>query len=134
MSITKMREGLATNLGTISGIRTYADIPDNPMMPAAVVQLSRVTYDEAFKRGLTEYAFVITVIFGRVATSSAQRSMDALISDEGNRSVKTAVESDRTLGGFAFDTRVTEMTNVQSVTIGDITYLSADFAVTVFAD
>jgi hypothetical protein len=34
-----MRAGLATNMGTISGIRTYSDIPDDPMMPAAVVQL-----------------------------------------------------------------------------------------------
>jgi len=48
--------------------------------------------------------------------------------------VKAAVESDKTLAGSAYDVRVTEMSNVQSVTIGDITYLSADFAVTVFAD
>jgi len=86
------------------------------------------------QRGLTEYSFVVTVIFGRIATSQAQRSLDDLISDDGGRSVKSAVESDKTLAGSAYDTRVTEMTNVQSVTIGDITYLSADFAVTVFAD
>jgi len=29
---------------------------------------------------------------------------------------------------------VSEMTNIQSVTIGDITYLTADFAVIVYAD
>lgn len=129
-----MRSGLATNLGTISGIRTYSDIPDNPAMPAAVVQLQSVSYDQAFARGLTEYNFVVTVIFGRVATSQAQRSMDDLIDDGGGRSVKTAIESDKTLGGNAYDVRVAEMSNITSVTIGDITYLSADFAVTVFAD
>lgn len=129
-----MRTGLATNLGTISGIRTYSDIPDNPVMPAAVVQLQSVSYDQAFARGLTEYNFVVTVIFGRVATSQAQRSMDDLIDDGGGRSVKTAIESDKTLGGNAYDVRVAEMSNITSVTIGDITYLSADFAVTVFAD
>lgn len=132
MTITGMREALATNLGTISGIRTYADIPDNPAMPAAVVQLQSVTYNSAFAKGLTEYSFVITAIFGRIATSTAQRNLDALIST-GERSLKTAVESDRTLDGEAFDVRVAEMTNLTSVTIGDITYLSADFAVTVFA-
>ena len=129
-----MRSGLATNLGTISGIRTYSDIPDNPAMPAAVVQLQSVSYDQAFARGLTEYNFIVTVIFGRVATSQAQRSMDDLIDDGGGRSVKTAIESDKTLGGNAYDVRVAEMSNITSVTIGDITYLSADFAVTVFAD
>jgi hypothetical protein len=127
-----MREALATNLGTISGIRTYADIPDNPAMPAAVVQLQSVTYNSAFANGLTEYSFVITAIFGRIATAPAQRNLDALIST-GERSLKAAVESDRTLDGEAFDVRVAEMTNLTSVTIGDITYLSADFAVTVFA-
>lgn len=127
-----MRAGLATNMGTITGLRTYADIPDDPMMPAAVVQLGSVSYDQAFKKGLTEYSFVITVIFGRVATKQAQQNLDALIST-GSGSLKTAIESDRTLGGNAFDTRVSEMTNITSVTIGDITYLSADFAVTVFA-
>ena len=132
MTITAMREALATNLSTISGIRTYADIPDNPAMPAAVVQLQSVTYNSAFANGLTEYSFVITAIFGRIATAPAQRNLDALIST-GERSLKAAVESDRTLDGEAFDVRVAEMTNLTSVTIGDITYLSADFAVTVFA-
>ena len=134
MTVTGMRTALAENLGTISGIRTYADIPDNPMMTAAVVQLQSVSYDQAFQRGLTEYNFVVTVIFGRVATSQAQRSMDQLIDDGGGRSIKTAIESDKTLDGNAFDTRVGEMTNITSVTIGDITYLSADFAVIVYAD
>lgn len=132
MTITSMREALADNLATISGIRTYADIPDNPMMPAAVVQLSSVSYDQAFNKGLTEYGFVITAVFGRLATKQAQKNLDALIST-GDRSLKSAVESDRTLDGEAFDVRVSEMTNLTSVTIGDITYLSADFAVTVFA-
>jgi hypothetical protein len=132
VTITEIRTEIAKSIGNISGIRTYADIPDNPAMPAAVVQLQSVSYDQAFERGLTEYAFIITVVFGRVATSQAQRSMDQLIST-GDRSLKAAVELDRTLDGKAFDVRVTEMTNLSSVTIGDITYLSADFAVTVFA-
>jgi hypothetical protein len=132
VSITDIRTELAKNLATIPGLRTYADIPDNPAMPCAVVTLQSTTYDQAFKRGLTLYEFVVTVIFGRVATVQAQRSMDELIST-GERSLKAAVESDKSLAGKAFDTVVTEMTNVQSVTIGDITYLSADFAVTVYA-
>jgi hypothetical protein len=134
VTVTGMRAALATNLGTIAGLRTYADIPDNPMMPAAVVQLQSVSYDQAFQRGLTEYNFVVTVIFGRVATTQAQQSMDGLIDDTGTRSIKTAIESDKTLDDNAFDVRVSEMTNITSITIGDITYLSADFAVIVYAD
>ncbi len=127
-----MRSGIATNIATISGIRTYAEIPDNPSLPAAVVGLTTVDYNRSFQRGLTEYTFTVTVILGRLAETRAQQNMDAYISN-GERSIKTAIESDKTLGGYAFDTRVTEMTDITSTTIGDITYLAADFAVTVFA-
>jgi hypothetical protein len=133
MSITTIRTGIAANIGTISGIRTYADIPDNPAMPCAIVTLDGVTYDRSFQRGLTEYNFVVTVIFGRIATTQAQRALDQIIST-GDRSIKAAVESDKTLGGAAFDTHLSAMTSVSSVTIGDMTYLSADFAVQVFAN
>ena len=127
-----MRSGIATNIATISGIRTYAEIPDNPALPAAVVGLTTVDYNRSFQRGLTEYTFTVTIILGRLAETRAQQNMDAYISN-GERSIKTAIESDKTLGGYAFDTRVTEMTDITSTTIGDITYLAADFAVTVFA-
>jgi len=127
-----MRSGIATNIATISGIRTYSEIPDNPALPAAVVGLTTVDYNRSFQRGLTEYSFTVTVILGRLAETRAQQNMDAYISN-GERSIKTAIESDRTLGGYAFDTRVTEMSDITSTTIGDITYLAADFAVTVFA-
>lgn len=128
-----MRAGIASNIASISGIRTYAEIPDNPALPAAVVTLQSVTYDQAFQRGLTQYSFVVSVILGRLAERSAQRNLDDYIST-GARSVKAAIETDKTLDGSAYDTRVTEMTDISSITIGDITYLTADFAVTVFAD
>jgi hypothetical protein len=128
-----MRAGIATNIATISGIRTYAEIPDSPALPAAVVGLTTVDYNRSFQRGLTEYTFTVTVILGRLAETRAQKNMDAYISN-GASSIKTAIESDKTLGGYAFDTRVTEMTDITSTTIGDITYLAADFAVTVFAN
>jgi len=46
VSISDIRDGIATNLATISGLRTSADLPDNPSPPIAVVQLNNVQYDE----------------------------------------------------------------------------------------
>jgi len=71
--ITAMSQGIATNLANISGIRTYATIPDNPTMPAAVVSLSSIEYDQAFVGGLTNYTFEITVIVSRVTERRAQQ-------------------------------------------------------------
>jgi len=131
--ITAMSQGIADNLANISGIRTYATIPDNPTMPAAVVSLSSIEYDQAFVGGLTNYTFEITVIVSRVAERRAQQRVHDFV-QTGSGSVKNAVESDRTLGGAAFDCVVTEMNNIGSVSIGDIDYLTAAFVVVVRAN
>jgi hypothetical protein len=133
MSITAIRTALATNLGTISGLRTAAEIPDLPNPPIAVVSLDSVTYDQAYAKGMTTYTFTVTVIVGRSAEREAQRKLDGYISTGAN-SIKNAVESDKTLGGNAYDCRVVSMNSVGSVTISDTTYLAADFTVTVIAN
>jgi hypothetical protein len=133
MSITAIRTALANNLGTISGLRTAAEIPDLPNPPIAVVSLDSVTYDQAYAKGMTTYTFTVTVIVGRSAEREAQRKLDGYISTGAN-SIKNAVESDKTLGGNAYDCRVVSMNSVGSVTISDTTYLAADFSVTVIAN
>jgi hypothetical protein len=134
VSITDIRAGLATNLATIPGLRASAEIPDNPSPPVAVVVLQSVNFDGSFKQGLTTYNFVVTVIVGRPAEREAQRRLDAYASSTGASSVKLAIQSDKTLGGKAFDVRVTDMNNIGAVLLGEATYLSADFAVTVYAN
>jgi len=133
MSISLIRQGLATNLATITGLRTAAEVPDLPNPPIAIVGLNSVTYDRAYSQGMTSYSFTITVIVGRAAEREAQRRLDAYIST-GASSVKYAVESDKTLGGNAYDCRVVSMDSVGSLTISDNTYLAADFSVTVIAN
>lgn len=131
--ITAMAQGIANNLATISGIRTYAEIPDNPNLPAAVVSLNSISYDQAFQGGLVEYNFAVTVIVSRATERRAQQRVHDLV-QTGTGSVKAAIESDTTLGGSAIDARVTEMANITSASIGEIDYLTADFVVTVRAE
>jgi len=133
VSITDLRNGIATNLSTISGLRAAADIPDNPSPPIAVVQLQNVNYDGAFAKGMTTYNFTVSVIVARQGEREAQRKLNAYASPSGTQSIKLAIESDRTLGGNAYDLRVTELTNIGAVLLNEATYLAADFAVTVYA-
>jgi len=133
MSISLIRQALAANLATIPGLRTAAEVPDLPNPPIAIVALRAVTYDGSFDGGLTNYNFAVTVIVGRAAEREAQRRLDSYIST-GATSVKSAVESDKTLGGNAYDCRVVSMDSVGSLTISDTTYLAADFTVTVIAN
>jgi hypothetical protein len=131
--ISAMRAGIATNLATISGLRTSAEIPDNPNPPVAIVSLDSVNYDKTFNNGCVEYNFTVTVIVGRAAEKHAQRALDAYIST-GATSVKNAIELDKSLGGTAFDCRVTSLNSVGSIQLNDNTYLAADFTVSVIAN
>ena len=132
--MTNLRTGLATRLATISGLRTSATLPDQPQPPQAVVYPDRVTYDTALGRGSDEYTFVVLVIVGRIAERSAQTSLDAYCNPSGGTSIKAAIEGDPTLGGNALDCRVTEMRGQSSLTLGDTTYLTAEFSVSVIAN
>jgi hypothetical protein len=132
VAIAEIRAGLAANIATISGLRVAAEIPDNPSPPIAVIALNNISYDLAMARGTTLYNFTVTVIVGRVAERDAQRKLDAY-SGDGERSIKTAVQSDRTLGGSAFDCRLSEMSTLGALNLGEQTYLAADFAVQVYA-
>lgn len=133
-TMSNLRNGLATRLATISGLRTSATLPDQPQPPQAVVYPDRVTYDTALGRGSDEYTFVVLVIVGRIAERTAQTSLDAYCNPSGSTSIKAAVEGDPTLGGNALDCRVTEMRGQSSLTLGDTTYLTAEFVVSVIAN
>jgi hypothetical protein len=133
VSITDIRDGIATNLATIPGLRTSAELPDQPNPPIAVVQLNNVTYDQAFQNGLVLYNFTITVIVGRVAERVAQQRLNAYAST-GTGGIKAALQSDKTLGGHAFDVKLQEMTNIGAITLGEQQYLAAEFAAIVYAD
>ena len=133
-TVSELRAGLATNLATISGLRTTPTVPDQINPPIAVVMPSTITYDTAFARsGGDEYEFLVMVIVGRVDERTAQNKLDAYCSGTGASSIKTAIESNRTLGGKAFDCRVTSLRNYNQVTVGDVTYLSGEFVVQVYA-
>ena len=133
-SVSSIRNGLATRLGTITGLRTSAFMPDNPNPPIAVVMPSSVSYDDTFKRGMQTYVFNVLVIVGRVDERTAQSNLDAYVSSTGTSSIKRAIEGDKTLGGVVFDTRVSEMRNYGQLPVGEVTYLTAEFTVLCYAD
>lgn len=132
-SIQDLKSGLATRLATISGLRTSVDQPDTITPPIGIVNLSSVNYDTTSLRGLDQYNFVVSLIVGRVDERTAQRLLDSYVSSTGSASVKLAIELDRTLGGKCDTLRVSEMRNYGQITIGEITYLAAEFNVVVYA-
>lgn len=132
-TVSGLRTQIANRLATISGLRTAATVPDSPNPPIAIVMPTGITYDTTMGRGLDEYDFTILVIVGRVDERTAQNALDAYCAPTGAGSIKAAMHADRTLGGTAHDSRVTAMRNYQGYAVGEVTYLAAEFVVSVIA-
>jgi hypothetical protein len=126
-SLSALRDGIADNLATITGLRVSAFVPDNINPPLAIVTPQNIEYHRSFQNGLNTYSFIVSVFVGRVSERSAQNTLDAYCSPTGSSSIKSAIESDRTLQGRAYDLVVSDMRNYGSVTIGENTYLTAEF-------
>ena len=132
-TLSDIRTGIATNLGTISGLRTSAYVPDEPKPPIAIIFPENISFDTAFGRGLDTYTFTVQVIVSKISDRNAQSNLDGYCNPSGASSVKAALESDKTLGDLVQDLRVTEARDYRAATINENTYLTVTFAVTVYA-
>ena len=132
MAISDLRTALAKNLSTIKGLRVVETLPDLVNPPMAMIAIDKVAYNKQNARSMAEYTFKVMVVLGRVSERTAQQNMDVLLAP-GVGSIKYALESDRTLSGFAFDVFVAETGAIGSVSINAIDYYSAEFSVQVFA-
>lgn len=132
--ISETRVAIAKALGAIDGLRVSATVPDNPNAPEAWVEPNSINYDQSFGRGLDEYDYDVTVVVQRLNdVRTGQNLIDAYADPRSVKSVKRAIELDRTLGGLVQDCRVTGLTSYGQASFGDATYLAAVFAVKVYS-
>lgn len=132
MTIAGIRSGLTTNLGNITGLRTASEIPDQASPPIAIVSLQSIDYHNAMQNGMTNFIFTVQVIVGRAAEKEAQRRLDQYAEPSGATSVKSAIESDKSLNGNCQTLIVDSMPSVGSLQMNDQTYLAAEFSVQVY--
>jgi len=116
--VTGVRDALKVNLQTISRLRIYDTIPDIVTPPCAVVGQLDFQFDIDNQRGLDQASVDIFVIVQRISERTGQDKLDNFLAGSGNGSIKTAIESDRTLGGLVDTLRV--------ITAESGTYTSAD--------
>lgn len=101
-----VRDGLVTNLQTIANLRCYDTIPDAVTPPCCVIGNLDLTFDIDNARGLDQANLDILVIVQRMSERAGQNKLDTFLSGTGANSIKTAIESDRTLGGTVSTLRV----------------------------
>jgi hypothetical protein len=131
LNIGPVRDALKTNLQTIINLRVYDQIPDVVVPPCAVVGQLDFIFDIDNARGLDQASVDIFVIVQRFSERTAQDKLDTLLAGTGPKSIKTALESDRTLGGLVDTLRVVSADS-GTYQSGDQTFLSYRYNLTIW--
>jgi len=130
-TVTQVATGLATNLATITGLRTSAYQPEQLNTPLAFPTLNTVTYHKAMGGGDVTMDWTITVLVGRYTDRTAFATLDGYLSYSGATSVRAAIESDKTLGGVCQTLVVSSAADISSVNAADAEFLQIQFTVQV---
>ena len=134
MAITNVpgvRDALKNNLQAITNLRVYDLIPDVVVPPCAIVGQLDFTFDIDNARGLDQASVDVYVIVQRISERTGQDKLDLLLAGSGNGSIKTALESDRTLGGLVDTLRVITAES-GTYTSGDQSFLSYRYNLTIW--
>lgn len=130
-NINGIRDALKNNLQTITNLRVYDTIPDIVTPPCAVVGQLDFIFDIDNQRGLDQASVDIYVIVQRISERTGQDKLDNFLAGSGNGSIKTAIESDRTLGGLVDTLRVISADS-GTYTSGDQSFLSYRYNLTIW--
>lgn len=134
MTISGIRQGIATNLATIGGLTAYDTIPDKAEPPCAIVMPANPFGDiESMGRGIFTWRFRILILVSSVADEAAQTALDGYLASSGSSSALVAIESARTLGGNASDCRVEQITTYGDVPWNELSYWGAELQVRVLS-
>jgi hypothetical protein len=106
-------------------------IPDVIVPPCAVVGQLDFTFDIDNARGLDQGSVDVFVIVQRISERSGQEKLDNFLAGSGNGSIKTALESDRTLGGLVDTLRVITAESGTYIS-GEQTFLSYRYNLTIW--
>ena len=129
--VNGVRDALKVNLQTISRLRIYENIPDVIVPPCAVVGQLDFTFDVDNARGLDQASVDVYVIVQRLSERTGQDKLDNFLAGSGKGSIKTAIESDRTLGGLVDTLRVISAES-GTYTSGDQSFLSYRYNLTIW--
>lgn len=132
-SVGATATAIATRLGTIPGLRTFAHDPMQYNPPVAFPVLESVTYHEAFAGGDVVMEWTLMLVATRWNDRISYGTLDEWISYSGTQSVRAAIEGDRTLGGVVQTCVIGSSANISNMSQGEAEFLSVEFTLTVHA-
>lgn len=133
-NLSAIRDGIKARLVTISGLRASDLLADAINPPEAVVGGPElINFDVTYGRGADRFTLPVRVYASRASERAGQDKLDSYLMTSGATSIKAAIEGDKTLGGTVHSVRVTLARGYGAYTIGDVTYLGAEFVLDIIA-
>jgi hypothetical protein len=132
-TLTQIRSGIATNISNnITIVSVYSYVPHRAEPPIVVVGvLETLEYDTTMARGSDKYLIPVRLYVANVDDQDSQETLDQFIKTTGSNSMKSAIESDKTLGGVASSVRVTEVRDYGAFELNNTDLLGVEFLVEV---
>lgn len=137
-SIISIRDGLATALQTISGLRVHDWVPGQITPPAAVIipgdpEMNRaeaISFDSTMARGSDDFLFTIILCVSHSHDRAAHEKLDSYLDGANATSVKAAVDG-YAWGGVASYARVMAVRKYGIMKWNGQEFLGAQFLVEV---
>lgn len=130
-SLTGVQAGLADALRTIAGLRVYDFPSDRIEPPAAVLSLPETPYDVTLSGRSDEWSFPLWVLVAKADDKAAYGEMVGYLDSGGTKSIRAAIEADRTLNG-ACDTAAVINARPLYATIAGTEFLAVEFTLEVY--
>lgn len=103
-TLLQVMDGLVTRLRTIEGLTVTRHMPGSVTPDHAVVGVPPITeYHSTMGRGLMTLAPTVTVFTGDGDAENGQLALALYADTTGAKSIRAAIEADRTLGGVVSD-------------------------------
>lgn len=132
MDIAEVRHRIAVNAAGVAGLNTHAFLPDSVTVPCFYAGEADITYDRTFGN-VDEALVTCRILASRADDESGQSFLDSFLG-RGARSLKTAIESDRTLGGACLDLHVRKVQGYRRYVVGTDDYYGAEITVYVIGE
>lgn len=113
----------------VEGLRVYPYNAESVAVPAAVVSLPSVRFDETKARGVDRATYPVHVLISRVSDRTARDRLADYVEGVGAKSIKAALNG--TLGGVVHHAEVVSA-DARTIQVGGVDYSAYTFSVEVW--
>lgn len=113
--------------GAAVTLTAYAEVPGSITVPALVLELDDLDWDQTMGRGADAWTVVGTALVQFADQTDAQRKLRAFLSADGGAGrIKAALQAEQTLGGLVSYVHLTTARRVGKISYAGVDYLGCE--------